>query len=72
MDTTEQLYKVGFYTSEKSAQYFKECGKRVSKIGVFWGVYQDELYPMTHAQAMTFKNNMHNPLNHFLYEVEPE
>lgn len=68
----EQLYKVGFYTSEASARYFEEHGKRIGKIGAFWGVYNDELYPMTHQQARTFRNNMPNPYNFFLYEVEPE
>jgi len=66
-ESKERMYKVGYYCSPKSVSFFINMGFRVDESTL--AVYQDELKPMTHKEACTFKSKMMKPSNHFLYEV---
>jgi len=67
---SNRLYKVGYYCSQQKHELLLNLNsRRTEKIGSLYAVYQDELTPMTHEQAVVFKSKMMNPNNHFLYEV---
>lgn len=64
-----RMYKVGFYFNLRSLPYFaQEAARKGCRIDGD-KYYQDNLYPMSHKEAMTFISKMSNPANHFVYEV---
>jgi hypothetical protein len=65
-----RFYKVGYYCSKQKHEILMRAGnRRTEKIGDLYVVYQDELTPMSHEQALVFRSKMMDQNNHFLYEV---
>ena len=66
LDYINNLKNDGVLTEDNNHRRYK-VGFYMKKTGE--KVYRDELSPMTHKEACTFKSKMMHPSNHFLYEV---